>query len=866
MTGPTPRLLRIISRIVPADRRDVWGCEWSAEFSYHRQDGRRHTRAWTAARLLAATQHALWLRIGGGPARRAPSGPRGPLWIGLGDDVRTTLRGWRRAPVFSTAVLLTLALGVGLFSAVLSFADGYLFRPLPFPGADRTYYVSDPHARIADALSATDVVALRQSPVAEFGFVEWSSSSLMSQMTIDGRPIDVFAYEVGPGFRDTLLVPLAAGRDFQRDDHVAGGPVSAWLSYRFWLHEFSGDWSVVGRRFPAASFRGTSIEVRVVGILAPQVATFDLNNRPPDLVVAAQGPAIVGPNRLAFPLALLPEGVTVEQATGRISAALQAAAPSAAGGPRIVKLESFAGAQVSGGRPTAKLLFAGVVLIFVLAGMNLVHLLLGRSASRAADVATRVALGASRWRIVRAFIVESALLGLVGTAAGLLLGSNLSTFLAARVPQLPTGGRNLSMVPMIFDSRIMAISAVAGLLTAAIGGLWPARHAWRGSLLARTGTNAGLSRRVARLILASELTVVTMVAVGVVFAGLGVYRYLNQPLGYDYRDRARVDVRIPGKRFAGADAVTALDAVRAVAGVRAAGLETVRVPDDEVSVPGRAIKASAVSTSGISDGLFEAWGMKLRNGRWFDTSAFAGGDSAVVDERFARMAWPDADAIGQSVRTGSTLRTVIGVVESQRWRLDGEVSPTVFVPIDSASARAPIVLWAPGVDDKDLRERVTQAVAVAVPGAKATVTPTAFDTLFARGVGEARFQVPFVIAFGALAGVLAIVGVFGIVSFLVLQRTREFGVRIALGASRLDIVRAVLRDSVGPAIAGLVIGSAGARASASVVESTIFGWQSSGVLTIALVAGAILAVAVIAALAPAARASKIDPAVSLRVE
>ena len=788
------------------------------------------------------------------------------MWMGLGDDVRTTLRGWRRAPVFSTAVLLTLALGVALFSAVLSFADGYLFRPLPFPGADRTYYVRDPHARVASALSAADVLALRQSSVAEFGFVEWSVSSLVSSMTIDGRKVEVFPYQVGRDFRKTLALPLAAGRDFQADDHQQGGSVSAWLSNRFWLREFSGDWSVVGQRFPGARFNGAVVDVHVVGILAPQVATLDLNNEPPDLVVAAQGPPVVGPNRLAFPLALVPKGMTVEEATNRISAALQAAVPSTTGGARTVKLTSFVEAQVAGGRPTAKLLFAGVVLIFILAGMNLVHLLLGRSLARSADVSTRVALGASRWRIVRAFMVESLMLGVVGTAAGLLLGNALSALLISRVPRLPTAGRNLAMVPMLFDIRIIAISVAAGLVTAAIGGLWPARRAWRGTLLARTGATAGLPRRLARFILASELTVVTMVAIGVVFAGIGLFRYLNQPLGYDYRDRARVSVDIPGRRLEGADAVLVRDAVRAVAGVRAAGLETARVPNAALSVPGRDIKTDDVPTIGISDGLFEAWGMKLRSGRWFDAAASSSSDAAVVDERFAQMAWPGVEAVGQSLRTGATLRTVVGVVESQRRRLDADVTPTVFVPMDASAGQTPIVLWAPGVSESELRERVAQAVTAAIPGSKVIVSPLTFDTLFARGIGEARFQIPFVIAFGALAGALAVVGVFGIVSFLVLQRTREFGVRIALGATRFDIVRTVMRDSVGPAIAGLVIGSIGARVFASVVESTIFGWHASGVLTIALVAAAILAVAIVAALAPAARASRTDPAVSLRTE
>ena len=866
MTGePGHRILRLVSRIVPARIREVWVREWQAEITYHSRPGRAgatRRRRWLTSHIAAAVQHAVWLRLVGGTAS-VPSQQSG-IWTGLREDLRSTLRGWRRAPIFSATVLLTLALGVGLFSAVLSFADGYLFRPLPFAGADRTYFVTDPHGPIASALSASDVVVLRQSPVAEYGFVEWSGSGPLNQVNVDGRSVAVFSYQVALGFRNTLALPLAAGRDFTAEDHAQGTTVSAWLSYRCWLRDFGGDWSVVGRTFPATGHRG-AVNLRVVGILGREVSTFDLNNRPPDLVVAAQGPPLVGPNILAFPLVMLPEGTTVEQAAGRISAVLQATRPATDGRPRTVKLSSFADAQVRGGRPTAKFLFAGAAMVFLLASMNLVHLLLGRGATRAAEVSTRVALGASRWRIVRAFLVESAMMGAVGTAAGLVLGQLLSALIAARVPPLPTGARNLTMVPMIFDARVIGISAALGLLAAIVGGMWPARRAWRSSLLPRM-LGGGVSRRLAQVILASELTVVTMVSVGVVFASLGIYQYLNQPLGYDYVDRAHVWVQLPGKRLMGGDAVVGLHAIRAVAGVRAAGLETIRLRDQPISVPGRTIETKGVSTLGISAGLFEAWGMKLRSGRWFEPGEFTGGGTAVVDERFARMAWPEGGAVGQSVRAGQTLRTVVGVVESQRWRLDRDPAPTVFLPAVESAGESSIVLWAPGVDAEDLRGRVTAAVVSALPNSRVTITSTTFDSLFARGIGEARFQIPVVVAFGILAGALALVGVFGIVSFLVHQRSREFGIRIALGARRGDIRAAVLQESVRPALAGLTLGIFGAWASASVVESTVFGWQVSGLQTIMLVSGAILGVAVVAALAPAARATRIDPAVSLRID
>jgi putative ABC transport system permease protein len=865
MSGNTPdTFLRLVSRLVPASHRADWVREWQAEIAYQRQPagrGGRRGRRSLASHLVGAAQHALWLRLAGGTT--AVPGPRANMFTGLTDDVRMTLRGWRRAPIFSVTVLATLALGIGLFSAVLSFADGYLFRPLPFPGADRTYYVRDPNASIASALSSADVAALRQSPIATFGFVEWSSSHSVTEMDIDGRRLEVFPYEVGAEFRKTLALPLAAGRDFTPSDHARGGDVAAWLSYRFWLREFDGDWSVVDRRFPGSGPRGP-VGLRIVGILGREVSTLDLNNRPPDLVVAAQGPRLIGPNVLAFPIVMLPVGTTIEQGAAEIAAVLQNLSPAKDGRPRAVRLTSFAAAQVAGGRPTAKLLFVGAALTFVLAAMNIVHLLLGRGAVRAREVRTRIAVGASRWRIVRAFLVESVLLGGAGTAAGLFLGWLLSAFIATRVPQLPTGARNLAMVPTIFDARVLAISALLGLAAAVVAGLWSAMRAWRGTSLAGAKSNA-ISPGLARFILASELTVVTMVMAGVVFASLGVHEYLNRPLGYEYVDRAQVYVQLPGKRLAGTDAAVALEAVRSVAGVRAAGLEAARAVNQPVSVTGRPVENKDLATLAIAEGLFEAWGMTIRSGRWFEPADFSSRDVAVVDERFARSTWPEG-AIGQTLQVGEAVRTVVGVVASQRWRLEVEPSPTVFLPSPETSGRSPIVVWAPGRDADELRTRITSAIVAALPGARVTVTPITFQSLFARSAGEAYFQIPVVISFGALSGILALVGVFGIVAFLVQQRTREFAIRIAIGATRLDVARSVLRTSVVPALAGLATGLMGAWISASAVESTVFGWKASGLQTILLVAVAILGVAVLAALAPAVRATRTDPAASLRVD
>jgi len=855
------KILRAISILVPPDERQEWLREWEAELVFHLRDsGATHPSAWTLRRLFAAAQHATYLRFGRG---RTP-GDRARVWAGVTDDLRYAVRGATRTPVFSVTVVVTLALGVGLISAILAFADGYLFRPLPFPGADRAYYVRDPNNPAGRMVLASDARVLRESSIGHYGFVEWSLAHAVSEVIVDGTPVPAFAYEVSPGFRRTLELPLRAGRDFSPADHDEGAPLVAWVSDRFWRRSLGADPRVIDRSIAATGPRG-KIEMRIVGILGPEVATFDSTNEPPEFVVPARGRPREGPNNLAFPLVRLPEDVTVEQATAQMAAILQSASAASDGRPRVVRLSSFDRIQRGGGAPTARILFAGALLIMVLASLNLIHLLLGRGEARSAEAATRVALGASRWRVRRAFLVESFVLGTAGIGLGLIGGRVLSSLIESRIPELPTAGRNLAMMPISFDGRVMLVAAAFGLLAVVAGGLWPARRAWRTSLDARVRGTDRRSARLARLILASELTVVTVVGAGAVFAGQGIYRYLNKPLGFEYADRVEISIQRTGARLAAPEIAAALEAVKAVGGVRASAAGTVALPGEEsIEVPGSGIDTARLGPQGVPPGLFEAWGWKVIDGRWFAAGEFGGSDVAVVNENFARLAWPSGGAVGAKIRTGPNLRTVVGVIAAHQWRLDMPLRPELFVPAPAGAGRLPIVAWAPGADAADIRARIQSAVEAAVPSAIVRARVLTFETYFARGIGEARFQGPIVTTFAVLGALLAAIGVFGIVSFLVSQRTREFGIRVALGARRSDVGLTVIRESLMPALAGVAAGSLGAWGLSRAVQSSVFGWEASGIMSIAIVIAGVLIVAVVAALAPASRAASIDPAISLR--
>jgi hypothetical protein len=370
------------------------------------------------------------------------------------------------------------------------------------------------------------------------------------------------------------------------------------------------------------------------------------------------------------------------------------------------------------------------------------------------------------------------------------------------------------------------------------------------------------------MVLMSELTVATVVIVGAVFIGLGIYRHLNQPLGFEYADRVRIAAfGQDGRALKGDAAVASVNAVRVTSGVVHAGFERSANMTRDVEVPERAIETKDMQALAVTPGYFEAWGMHLRQGRWFESAEFL--DPAgvvVVDERFARLAWPDANPVGSMVKAAGGLRRVIGVVEARRELLDRDMPPSVYVPAPESAGRPAIVAWAPDTNIEDMRTRLTTAVQAAVPGSKITVNAVTFDGLFQRGIGEAKFQAPIVMAFGILAVTLAGIGVFGLVSYLVEQRTREFGIRMALGAKLQDIWRTVMRESIQPTVIGLALGSAGALALESVVQASVFGWKSSGPAAVVIVVIGLLAVAVVAALVPAGRAARIDPARTLRAE
>jgi predicted permease len=845
------RVFQALLRLFPREFRGDFGEQMAADFEDQRRDARR-----------TADRGRLWGRTLTDVVRRAPAEHLDVLR----QDVSFAVRLMRRTPGAAAAIVITIAVGVGATTAVFTLADPMLFRPLPYPEGDRLVRLS---ARADVPRPAMHVPDFLRARAEHTGFEAIALFGISLVGPIEGGAQTALAYDVTEDFFRVVRVWPFLGRVFVEEEFgAAAAPEAAILTFGFWHSAFGGRPDVLDRSFTVGPRR-----FRVVGVLPRGFVVPDHSNRAPDFLVPQRlDPAVLGnPNRLAFPIARLRPGVHRDAAAAEMQGILRAVErefPQFGGGrePVVRDLrESLFGSV----RTPLLLLLAATGSVLILACANLAHLFMGRLQARRREFGVRLALGAGRWRLIRLLTIESAGYAVAGGLAALAVARWTFDLIMARTPEFAHVYR---LLPAGVDSRVVLFaSALAGLALIAFGAI-PAFRASRidvrGALLdGGTATRGERRSRAAAALIAVQCGVaMTLVVTG----GLLVHsfaRLTSQPLGFEPHAVWAVSIRGPG----GLAATPVAEQRRAYEHVRdrsrapvtaASGWPGLHLPGF-VTLPGAEPSSGEVIAYPVAGTFPDVFGVRLVSGRFHsDAEAFDNAPVAVLDRRAAERFWPSQQPLEQVVVDGTGLeRRVIGIVETLRTQLRGdEPAGSAFIPIGQPAWMSLAVRPSGG---SRWLEDLRHAVAEVMPGADVEARP--FQP-FERTLGQPRFLAALLGTLNAITLILAAVGIFGVVNHGAEKRTREIGIRLALGATAARIRRMVVTGALVPAALGMAAGAAAALWWTPALQSLLFGIEPSDPLTYAAAAAIVTLVVLAGSLLPAWRVSRAPPTSALRAE
>jgi putative ABC transport system permease protein len=817
-------------------------------------------------------------------------------------NLRFTARSLLKRPAFTVIAVLTLALGIGANTAIFSVVDSVLLSPLPYPEAERLVVVWSSNPRLAERVGLPD-----ELPVSAGAFYDWRENlrsfdgmALISggrvDLTGEGEPEQLAAVRVSGDFFEMFGVGARLGRALQPADDRPGEVSAVVLSDAFWRRRFGADPAVVGR-----TLRLDGRPVEVVGVMPPSFR-FPRSAELPDGFGFAEAPEVWLPLSLsaerradrgshnAVALARLAEGVSRARAQAEMEPLLdrlESQHPEDAGWrARLEPLRE----QVTGGvRKPLLVLLGAVGVVLLIACVNVASLLLAQAAAREREIAVRAALGAGRGRIVGQLLTESLALAAAGAVVGLLAGWwSLRAFAAFLPPDVPLGtvGGGIAL-----DVRVLLFTLGVALLAGLLAGLTPALQMTRPDLASSLregargsgGTARGGRTRAALVIVETALAVLLVVGAGLLVRSFA--RLVAVDPGFRPENVLTLTLSLPETRYEAARRHTFAEEVlaelRALPGVTAAGMVSNLPMSGSENINGVRIEGSPPPEPGefnvadfhaTSPGYFEAMGIPLRAGR--DFAATDRADSArvaLIDEHMAETHWPGQDPIGKRFsfsieNPGESWITVVGVVgKVRRSALHVDPRPQVYVPNSQFPSEEAAFALRTAADPHGLAAAAREAV-YRVDGDQPVGRIRTLEEILAASVAGRRFQMMLLAAFAGLALALAAVGIYGVTSYSVAQRTREMGLRMALGAPRATVLKLVLREAGKLAALGLAAGLALALASTRVLRSFLYGVGSTDPATFAAVAVVLASVALLAAWLPSLRATRVDPMEAMRGE
>ena len=819
-----------------------------------------------------------------------PQENRPMFWQSTWMDVRYALRLFLRAPAFTGLAVAALALGIGANSAIFTVVNAVLLQPLPYADPDRIvmiWRISDTHGGGPAALLEGDVIDIRRTSSTLAQVEAFQANLIPVTLRVGSHTAAAGAVTVTPGTFSLLGRKALLGRTLQAGDrfHVV-------LSHGCWQREFGGDPGVIGRQISMGSRPGT-----IVGVMPPDF-TFPYRSMllapisftgastidvwVPRPLGTARDPDDTA--RLMGGIARMKPGITIEQVRAELDAIgrrLADAHPATNAGWAATATAPHEQA-VGMVRPALLLLLAAVALVLLMACVNVANLLLARSMRRQREMAVRAALGAGRGRLLRQSLIESVLLGLIGgVAAWFVVRWAVRGFVLVAPAEIP---RLAEISP---DGRVLAYTAMLALATGLITGLIPALTATRavqGALAEGSHRTTSGGRRLRAGLVAAEVALALVLTVG---AGLLVRSFaavLAVDPGFRTENLLTMQTNIPPKYDTPEKRRqfyrTLFDRLEALPGAIAVGGNT-RLPlggansSTQVTVEGRELSRGGVVNVSLRRAMhdyFAAMGMPVLRGRAFTEADGPDAPVAVViNETMARRVFPGEDPVGRHVRLGDNagvrgLATIVGIVGDVRHAgLEAAPESEIYIHYLQNPPVAPLLVIRTANDPALLVAGVAAAAREVDPDFRPYNLRTMSD-LRAQSVKERRFLTVLAAAFGLLALVLATVGVYGVMTLVVSERTREMGIRLALGAAPARVLRLVVGDGLRLAAVGATAGLAAAVLLTPLMASELYGIGSMDPVTLTAVPVLLLLVAAVACLVPARRAMRVDPASALRYE
>ena len=795
-------------------------------------------------------------------------------------DLGFALRQLRTTPTFSLVAIGTLALGIGATSAIFGTVHAVVLKPLPLPDPDRIVVVNSGWRGGLMSVSPRHYlhVAREQDVFAQISAKRWTSFALATQ---SGAERVIGAKVTGEYFAVFGVAP-ALGRVFTVAEDTPGAAAVVVLSHRLWTRSFGGDVAVLGREI--------TLDARPHTVIGVMPSSFDFSSDEEELWVPMAFTPAERDNRGSPFLtvhARLREGVTLGQAAAQMPLIIK---------KRIAEwpdespertlhvtplMESFVGEY----RERLFVLFGAVGFVLLIACGNVSNLLLARGASRARELAVRSALGAGQGRLVRQLFTESVVLSLIAAAAGAALAHWLIQLLVASTPP---GVRRLDQAQV--DATTLGFAVTVAILSSVIFGLVPAWRASRSDVSSTLKDAArGAGARQARDYVRSTLIAVEVALALVLLVGAGllirtaVEMQATAP-GFDPRGVFAGRVLPPMAKYTGTDAMMNLtrrleERVATIPGVTAATVANVvpgaRAFNNGLLPEGRALTLdNVVQADGvmITPSYFRTMGIPLTKGRAFDERDRSGTQLVVIiNEAAARAMWPGEDALGKRLTSANPLgpTTVVGIAGDVRIGGPSEPAPpTFYVPMaqlhDEAWSWARTVFIAARTegDAAALGPAIRRAVSEIDPGIPLYSAMT-MEERMAETIATAKFNTLLLSLLGGAGLLLAAVGIYGVIAYFATQRTSEIGIRLALGATRGDVVRLIVRQAAWPVLAGIAVGALGAAYAARAIASQLVNVKPTDPLTFTTVAAFLTLVALAAAFVPARRAAALDPTKAL---